>query len=101
MRRPSPALVVATIALFVALSGTAVAGGGQSYALAKRALLAENAKKLGGQTPAALLAKAKQAADASASAAAEQAARTGQHCGRTGDHSEDRLQIALGSSRGQ
>jgi hypothetical protein len=63
-------MAVALAALFVALSGTAVAAGVPG--LAKRALVADNAKKLGGQTPAALLASAKQAADASASAAAQQ-----------------------------
>ena len=70
LRLPSPAMAVALAALFVALSGTAVAAGVPG--LAKRALVADNAKKLGGQTPAALLASAKQAADASASAAAQQ-----------------------------
>ena len=52
MRRPSPALVVSTVALFVALGGTAGAVVTQAVPLAKRALVAENAKKLGGQTPA-------------------------------------------------
>lgn len=44
-RRPSPALVVATIALFVALGGTA--GGAVTAAIprAKRALVADNAKR--------------------------------------------------------
>jgi hypothetical protein len=46
--RPSPALIVALIALFVALSGTAVAAG--IVPLAKRALSADNAQKLGGKT---------------------------------------------------
>ena len=63
-------MTVALAALFVALSGTAVAAGVPG--LAKRALVADNAKKLGGQTPAALLASAKQAADASAAAAGQQ-----------------------------
>ena len=70
LRLPGPAMVVALVALLVALSGTAVAAG--VVPLAKRALMAENAKKVGGQTPAALLASAKQAAGASASAAAQQ-----------------------------
>ncbi|MGZ4396265.1 MAG: hypothetical protein ACXVZ2_12995 [Gaiellaceae bacterium] len=51
--RPSPALVVAILALFVALSGTAVAAG--VVPLAKRALTADTAKnslKLGGLTAA-------------------------------------------------
>ena len=46
--RPSPAMVVALIALFVALSGTAVAAG--VVPLATRALTADNAKKLQGLT---------------------------------------------------
>jgi hypothetical protein len=54
-RLPSPALVIAVLALFVALGGTAVAAG--VVPLAKRALtadkakVADNAKKLGGKTP--------------------------------------------------
>ena len=48
VHKPSPALVVAVIALFVSLSGTAVAAG--VVPLAKRALSADNAKRLGGQT---------------------------------------------------
>ena len=71
---PGPAMVVALLALFVALSGTAVAAG--VPALAKRALIADNAKKLGGQTSAQLLATAnaaaKQAAQSAATAAAQQ-----------------------------
>ena len=67
---PSPALVIAVLALFVSLSGTAVAAG--VVPLAKRALsadkakqadkakLADNAKKLGGETAAAIIAKAAQ-----------------------------------------
>ena len=57
-KRPSPALVVALLALFVSLSGTAVAAG--VVPLAKRALtadkakVADNAKKLEGQTAAAI-----------------------------------------------
>ena len=46
LRFPSPAMAVALLALFVALSGTAVAAG--IVPLAKRALVADNAKKLGG-----------------------------------------------------
>jgi opacity protein-like surface antigen len=49
LRMPSPALVIALIALFVALSGTAIAAG--VVPLAKRALVADNAKKFGNQTP--------------------------------------------------
>jgi len=48
LRRPSPALVVAVLALLVSLSGTAFAAG--VVPLAKRALVADNAKKLGGKT---------------------------------------------------
>ena len=74
LRLPSPAMAVALAALFVALSGTAVAAG--VPALAKRALVADNAKKLGGKTSAQLLAtanaSAKQAAESAASAAASQ-----------------------------
>ena len=61
---PSPALVIAVLALFVSLSGTAVAAG--VVPLAKRALSADkakqadNAKKLGGETAAAIIAKAAQ-----------------------------------------
>jgi hypothetical protein len=58
MRRPSPAFVVATIALFVALGGTAGAVVTAAVPLAKRALVAENAKKLGGQTAAQITSKA-------------------------------------------
>lgn len=49
-KRPSPALLVAMIALFVALGGTAGAVVTATVPLAKRALVADNAKKLGGQT---------------------------------------------------
>jgi hypothetical protein len=48
IRRPSPALVVAMLALFVSLSGTAVAAG--VVPMAKRALFANNAGKLQGKT---------------------------------------------------
>jgi hypothetical protein len=70
LRLPSPAMAVALAALFVALSGTAVAAG--VPALAKRALVAENAKKLGGQTSAQLLATANTAAKQAAESAASQ-----------------------------
>ncbi len=69
-RLPSPAMAVALAALFVALSGTAVAAG--VPALAKRALIADNAKKLGGRTSGQLLATANTAAKAAATAAAQQ-----------------------------
>jgi len=55
-RRVSPAMVVALLALFVALSGTAVAAG--VVPLAKRALSADNAKKLQGETKAQIAAAA-------------------------------------------
>lgn len=62
IRRPSPAFAVAMIALFVALSGTASAVVTAAVPLAKRALVADNAKKLGGQTAAQISAKATAAA---------------------------------------
>jgi hypothetical protein len=52
MKRPSPALVVAMAALLFALGGTAGAVVTAAVPLAKRALVADNAKKLGGQTAA-------------------------------------------------
>ena len=51
MRLPSPALVVATIALFVSLGGTALAAA----PIVKRALLADNALKLQGKPLAAVV----------------------------------------------
>ena len=63
LRRPSPALVVALIALFVALGGSAVAAGIVPHAkladhakTADRATLATNSLKLGGQTAAQIVA---------------------------------------------
>jgi hypothetical protein len=50
MKRPSPALVVAMIALFVALGGTAGAVVTAAVPLAKRALVSDNSKKLNGFT---------------------------------------------------
>ena len=50
IKRPSPAFVVAMIALFVALGGTAGAVVNAAVPLAKRALVADNAKKLNGVT---------------------------------------------------
>jgi len=50
MKRPSPALVVAMAALFVALGGTAGAVVTAAVPLAKRALVADNSKKLNGFT---------------------------------------------------
>jgi hypothetical protein len=54
IHRPSTATVIALLALFVALSGTAVASG--VVPLAKRALVADNAKQLQGKTAAQLIA---------------------------------------------
>ena len=48
IRLPSPALVIALLALFVSLSGTAVAAG--VVPMAKKALFANNAGKLNGKT---------------------------------------------------
>lgn len=73
VRKPSPALVVALVALFVSLSGTAVAAG--VVPLAKRALnadkakVADNAKKLEGQAAAALVQRAAQTPGPASSAA--------------------------------
>ena len=70
---PSPALVVALLALFVSLSGTAVAAG--VVPLAKRSLaadkakVADNAKKMEGQSAAGLLQKAAQMPGPASSAA--------------------------------
>jgi hypothetical protein len=58
LKRPSPAFVVAMVALFVALGGTAGAVVTQAVPLAKRALLADNAKKVGGQTPSQIVSQA-------------------------------------------
>lgn len=69
MRRPSPAFVVAMLALFVALGGTAGAVATQAVPLAKRALVADNAKKIGGQTSAQLVTQAATRAIAQASTA--------------------------------
>ena len=62
MRRPTPALVIGMIALFVALGGTAGAVVTAAVPLAKRALVADNAKKLGGQTSAQIAALGAKAA---------------------------------------
>jgi hypothetical protein len=55
IRKPSPAMAVALLALFIALGGTAYAA---AVPLAKRALVADNAKKLGGRTPAQVISAA-------------------------------------------
>lgn len=67
-RPPSPALVVAVLALFFALGGTAGAVVTAAVPLAKRALVADNAKKVGGLT-------AVQVAAAGAQAGAQLSAR--------------------------
>ena len=67
--RPSPALVVATAALFVALGGTAGAVVNAAVPLAKRALVADNAKKLGGMTSAQIASQAARAPGPASSAA--------------------------------
>jgi hypothetical protein len=90
IRRPSPALVIAMIALFASLGGYATAATivplakraltadsakkAAVAAAAKKALVAENAKKLGGRTIEQLTAAAEEAAEAAASSAAQAAA---------------------------
>lgn len=69
MKRPSPAFVVAMVALFVALGGTAGAVVAQAVPLAKRALVADNAKKIGGQTSAQIVSQASQAPGPASTAA--------------------------------
>ena len=54
LKRPTPAFVVALVALFFALGGTAGAVVTAAVPLAKRALVADNAKKVGGVTAAQL-----------------------------------------------
>ena len=61
-KRPSAGLVVAMIALFVALGGTAGAVVTAAVPLAKRALVADNAKKVGGQTAPQIAARGAKAA---------------------------------------
>jgi hypothetical protein len=54
IRLPSPALILACVALILALGGTAVAAS----PIVKRALYADNAGKIGGKSPAALVQQA-------------------------------------------
>jgi hypothetical protein len=68
-KRPSAALVVSMIALFVALGGTAGAVVTAAVPLAKRALVADNAKKLGGQTASQIASQAAQAPGPASTAA--------------------------------
>lgn len=71
IRRTSPAFVVAMVALFVALGGTAGAVVNAAVPLAKRALVADNAKKLGGKTSSQILAQASRSAQTAAQTAAQ------------------------------
>ncbi len=79
--RPSPAIAIAMLALFVSLGGSAVAA--TVVPLAKRALSADkakvsdNAKKLGGKTAAQLTAEAAAKAGPASSAAGLVTVRTG------------------------
>jgi hypothetical protein len=68
-KRPSAGLVVAMIALFVALGGTAGAVVTAAVPLAKRALVADNAKKLAGQTPSQIVSQAASAPGPASTAA--------------------------------
>jgi hypothetical protein len=77
IRRPSPALVVAMVALFVALGGTAGAVVTAAVPLAKRALSADNAKKLGGQTSQQIVQQAAQLPGPASSAAGLVSVKTG------------------------
>jgi hypothetical protein len=75
-RRPSTALVIAMIALFVALGGTAGAVVTAAVPLAKRALVADNAKKLEGKSAAQIGAAAAAAALSQSPAGARPASST-------------------------
>jgi hypothetical protein len=75
--RPSPALIVATAALFVALGGTAGAVVNAAVPLAKRALVADNAKKLGGMTSAQIATQAAKTPGPASSAAGLVSVKTG------------------------
>jgi hypothetical protein len=77
IRRPSAALVIATIALFVALGGTAGAVVTATVPLAKRALVSDNAKKLSGQTSQQLVSQAAQLPGPASSAAGLVSIKTG------------------------
>ena len=74
VRLPSPALAVAMAALFISLSGTAVAAG--IVPLAKRALTADTAKGLGTQSAAQITSAAVAVPGPASSAAALTAVRT-------------------------
>ena len=75
-RRPSAALVVAMVALFVALGGTAGAVVTAAVPLAKRALVADNANKLQGKTAVQIGAAAASAALSQSPAGARPASTT-------------------------
>lgn len=77
MKRPSSALIVATVALFVALGGTAGAVVTAAVPLAKRALVADNAKKLDGQTSSQIVSQAAQAPGPASTAAGLVTVKTG------------------------
>ena len=76
-KRPSAALVVATVALFVALGGTAGAVVTAAVPLAKRAFLADNSTKVGGKTAAQIVAQASKVPGPASSAAGLVAVKTG------------------------
>ena len=76
MKRPSPAFVVAMVAMFLALGGTAGAVVTAAVPLAKRALVADNAKKLGGKSAAEIGAAATAAALSQSPAGARPASTT-------------------------
>jgi hypothetical protein len=80
IRKPSPAMMVALLALFVALSGSAWAVGSKIVPHAKLAdvaLVANNAKKLGGQTSAAVVSQAAAAPGPASTAASLVSTKTG------------------------
>src|SRR5215218_5115976 len=76
-RRPTAAFGVATVALFVALGGTAGAVVTAAVPLAKRALVADNATKLGGKTAPQIVAQAAKAPGPASTAAALVVVKTG------------------------
>jgi hypothetical protein len=69
VRPASASMAVALVALFVGFSGTAFAVGTAVVPLAKRALTADNAKKLGGHDATALVQQASQAPGPASTAA--------------------------------
>ena len=76
-RRPSAALVVSMAALLFALGGTAGAVATSAVPLAKRALSADNAKKLGGQTVSQIVSQAGETPGPASSAAGLVTIKTG------------------------